>query len=201
MWQSIHNLWTSITDKLIGEQAYLKQLQRHPLRTKMLTSGALQAGQEYLASYLTGMKNANGGYFTDRTIKMSIYGIFVQAPLSHVLVLKLQKLFAGRTGFKAKALQILCSNLTVSSSLLLESTAGADSSIIRSFQFKTSHYWSARLLLGVLRPSHRSKRPWKPDSYLCTSLARYSRHCAWCLHRLSFHRICGCRSSTLWHSA
>ena len=125
----------------------------------MLTSGALQAGQEYLASYLTGMKNDNGGYVTDRTIKMSIYGIFVQAPLNHVLVLRLQKLFVGRTGFKAKALQILCSNLTVSSSLLLECTAGAESPQTRSFQFKTSPYWCARLLLGVQRPSHRSKRP------------------------------------------
>jgi len=94
-------------------QAYVRELQRRPLRTKMITSGTLQAGQEYLASYLTGMKNSKGGYFTDRVIKMSLYGIFVQAPLSHVLVSRLQKLFAGRTGAKAKALQILCSNLTV----------------------------------------------------------------------------------------
>jgi len=79
----------------------------------MLTAGTLQAGQEYLASFLTGMKNSKGGYFTDRVWKMSIYGVVVQAPLNHVLVSRLQKLFAGRTGIKAKALQILCSNLTV----------------------------------------------------------------------------------------
>jgi len=93
--------------------AYLQQLQTHPLRTKMITSGTLQAVQEYLASYLTGMKNKNGGYFTDRVIKMSLYGTFVQAPMNHKLVEILQKLFAGRTGPGAKALQIIVNNLTV----------------------------------------------------------------------------------------
>jgi len=93
--------------------AYLQQLQTHPLRTKMITSGTLQALQEYAASYLTGMKNANGGYFTDRVVKMSLYGIFIQAPLNHKLVAALQSLFAGRTGIGAKVLQIITNNLTV----------------------------------------------------------------------------------------
>ncbi|TVY87899.1 Peroxisomal membrane protein, partial [Lachnellula willkommii] len=93
--------------------AYRLQLQHHPLRTKMLTAATLQACQEYLASYLTGMKNPEGGYFTDRVMKMSLYGFFVQAPLNHLLVSRLQKLFAGHTSIKAKASQILCSNLTI----------------------------------------------------------------------------------------
>jgi len=94
-------------------KAYLQQLQTNPLRTKMLTSGTLQASQEYLASYLTGMKNKDGGYFTDRVWKMSLYGIFLQAPLNHVLVSNIQKLFAGKTGAQAKILQIIFNNLTV----------------------------------------------------------------------------------------
>jgi len=44
---------------------------------------------------------------------MSLYGIFLQAPLNHVLVTNIQKMFAGRTGIQAKVQQILFNNLTV----------------------------------------------------------------------------------------
>ena len=44
---------------------------------------------------------------------MAVYGAFVSAPLGHVLIKILQKLFAGRTSLKAKILQILVSNLIV----------------------------------------------------------------------------------------
>lgn len=46
---------------------------------------------------------------------MAVYGAFVSAPLGHVLIKILQKLFAGRTSLKAKILQILVSNLIVRS--------------------------------------------------------------------------------------
>lgn len=46
---------------------------------------------------------------------MSLYGIFIQAPLNHKLVAALQNLFVGRTGPGAKILQILLNNLTVNS--------------------------------------------------------------------------------------
>lgn len=45
---------------------------------------------------------------------MAAYGAFISAPLGHVLISILQKLFAGRTSLKAKILQILVSNLVVS---------------------------------------------------------------------------------------
>jgi hypothetical protein len=80
----------------------------------MITSGTLQAFQEYLASYLTGTKNKDGGYFSDRVVKMSLYGIFLQAPLNHVLVTNIQKMFAGRTRALAKVQQLIFNNLTVS---------------------------------------------------------------------------------------
>jgi hypothetical protein len=94
-------------------QAYLKQLQTNPLRTKMLTSGTLSALQEILASWIAKDRAKNGTYFTARVPKMAVYGAFVSAPLGHVLISILQKVFAGRTSLKAKILQIIASNLIV----------------------------------------------------------------------------------------
>jgi len=92
---------------------YLKQLQTNPLRTKMLTSGTLSASQELLASWIAKDITKSGGYFTSRVPKMAAYGAFVSAPLGHVLISILQKVFAGRTSLKAKILQILFSNLFI----------------------------------------------------------------------------------------
>lgn len=95
-------------------QAYLKQLQENPFRTKMLTSGSLAATQELLASWIAHDRSKHGHYFSSRVPKMAIYGAFVSAPLGHVLISILQKLFKNRTSLKAKILQILISNLIVS---------------------------------------------------------------------------------------
>lgn len=95
-------------------QAYLLQLQKNPLRTKMLTSGALSGLQELLASYIAKDRSKSGHYFTSRVPKMAANGAFIMAPVGHVLITLLQKLFAGRTSLKAKILQILVSNLFVS---------------------------------------------------------------------------------------
>ena len=95
-------------------QMYLKQLQTNPLRTKMLTSGSLAAAQEVLASWIAHDKSKHGHYVSSRVPKMAVYGAFVSAPLGHLLISLLQKLFAGRTSLKAKILQILVSNLIVS---------------------------------------------------------------------------------------
>ncbi|EAA61164.1 hypothetical protein AN7258.2 [Aspergillus nidulans FGSC A4] len=89
-------------------------LQSNPLRTKMLTSGVLSSAQEFLASYLANDVSKHGHYFSSRVPKMLLYGMFISAPLGHVLVGILQKVFAGRTSLKAKVLQILASNLIVS---------------------------------------------------------------------------------------
>lgn len=94
--------------------AYLKQLQENPLRTKMLTSGTLAGLQEFLASWIAHDRSKAGNYFTSRVPKMAIYGAFISAPLGHVLISILQKIFQGRKSLKAKILQILVSNLIVS---------------------------------------------------------------------------------------
>jgi hypothetical protein len=79
----------------------------------MLTSGALAGLQELLASYIARDYNKHGGYYSSRVPKMAAYGALISAPLGHVLITILQKLFAGRTSVKAKMLQILVSNLLV----------------------------------------------------------------------------------------
>ncbi|GAD99965.1 integral membrane protein 25D9-6 [Paecilomyces variotii No. 5] len=94
--------------------AYLRQLQSNPLRTKMITSGFLSAAQELLASWIAHDVSKHGHYFSSRVPKMAIYGSFISAPLGHLLVGILQKIFAGRTSLKAKILQILVSNLIIS---------------------------------------------------------------------------------------
>jgi hypothetical protein len=80
----------------------------------MLTSGGLAALQELLGSWIAKDRNKDGGYFTSRVPKMAVYGAFISAPLGHVLISILQKLFSGRTSLKAKVLQIIASNLIVS---------------------------------------------------------------------------------------
>lgn len=103
---------------MLVRQAYLSQLQTNPLRTKMITSGSLSGLQELLASWIAKDRNKQGHYFTSRVPKMAAYGAFISAPLGHVLISILQKVFAGRTSLKAKILQILVSNLIVSAIIL-----------------------------------------------------------------------------------
>lgn len=80
----------------------------------MLTSGTLAALQEVLASWLAHDRSKHGHYFSSRVPKMAAYGALISAPLGHLLISILQKLFANRTSLKAKILQILLSNLIVS---------------------------------------------------------------------------------------
>jgi uncharacterized membrane protein (GlpM family) len=94
-------------------QAYIQQLEKNPLRTKMLTAGTLAGLQELIASVLAKDRNKHGNYFTSRVPKMAAYGALVSAPLGHVLIWALQKAFHNRTSLRAKILQILVSNLIV----------------------------------------------------------------------------------------
>ena len=102
------------------DQAYLKQLQSNPLRTKMLTSGGLAGLQEVLASWLAHDRSKHGHYFSSRVPKMMAYGSLISAPLGHALIGVLQWLFSNRTSLKSKIAQILISNLVVSWYTLLK---------------------------------------------------------------------------------
>lgn len=94
-------------------QAYLKQLQTNPLRTKMLTSGSLSALQEVLASWIAKDVGPSGHYVNSRVPKMAVYGAFISAPLGHFLISILQRVFSGRMSLTAKIMQIVVSNLVV----------------------------------------------------------------------------------------
>ncbi|TQS38590.1 hypothetical protein Golomagni_00901 [Golovinomyces magnicellulatus] len=113
----VHELGVALTggkgDQSGYLEAYLKQLQTNPLRTKMLTSGTLSALQEILASWIAKDRNRDGLYFTSRVPKMAAYGALVSAPLGHVLINLLQKIFTKKATLKAKILQIIASNLIV----------------------------------------------------------------------------------------
>ncbi|CAN6671991.1 hypothetical protein TRVA0_045S00826 [Trichomonascus vanleenenianus] len=93
-------------------QSYLTELQANPIRTKSFTTASLNAVSELVASVLAGEKDPKtGSYFSSRIIKMALYGFFVSAPLSHYLVLALQRAFRGKTGVFWKIGQIIASNL------------------------------------------------------------------------------------------
>jgi hypothetical protein len=79
----------------------------------MLTSGSLAALQEVLASWLAHDRSKHGHYFSSRVPKMAAYGALISAPMGHLLIGLLQRVFAGRTSLRAKILQILTSNLIV----------------------------------------------------------------------------------------
>ncbi|KAK4694058.1 hypothetical protein P7C71_g3449, partial [Lecanoromycetidae sp. Uapishka_2] len=99
--------------KFEKETAYLQQLQKNPLRTRMLTSGTLAALQEVLASWIAKDVSSHGHYVNSRVPKMAVYGAFISAPLGHFLINILQRLFSGRTSLRAKILQIIVSNLII----------------------------------------------------------------------------------------
>ncbi|KKA22234.1 Uncharacterized protein T310_3729 [Rasamsonia emersonii CBS 393.64] len=103
-----------VGERLTGGKTQTGYLASNPLRTKMLTSGVLSGLQELLASWIAHDVSKHGHYFSSRVPKMALYGMFISAPLGHVLIGILQRIFAGRTSLRAKILQILVSNLIVS---------------------------------------------------------------------------------------
>jgi hypothetical protein len=88
-------------------------------------SGILSFLQEILASHIAGVpsrppKHAGpaahalaAAKVDARALKMALYGFCVSAPLGHVLVGRLQRVFAGRTSTGAKVAQIVASNLLI----------------------------------------------------------------------------------------
>ncbi|KAG2186407.1 hypothetical protein INT43_002845 [Umbelopsis isabellina] len=94
---------------------YLTELAAHPLRTKAITSSVLAGLQEFTAQKLSGAKSPNqSGPVDKRVVQMAAYGFLVSGPLNHVLYDILNRVFAGKTGPKAKLLQLLASNLIIS---------------------------------------------------------------------------------------
>jgi len=106
--------------------SYLGQLSKRPLTTKAVTAAILSFFQEILATHLAGVPAKRlprsaptyahvlaWAKIDIKAIKLAIYGFLISAPMGHILVGTLQKIFAGRTGTGAKVAQILASNLLV----------------------------------------------------------------------------------------
>ncbi|KAF5026343.1 hypothetical protein F66182_1551 [Fusarium sp. NRRL 66182] len=94
-------------------KVYMKHMQLNPLRTKMMASGSMLTLTELLSSYLAYGRPGYGPTVTSRVPKMAFYGAFVSAPLSHLFVTAMQRIFQGRTGLAAKVLQSLLTYLLV----------------------------------------------------------------------------------------
>jgi len=105
--------------------AYLARLTAKPLQTKMITSGLLLFLQEVIANHVARVPIHHSKHapsyeralaaakVNGRAFKMSVYGSLVSAPLNHVLVGLLQRLFVGKTSTRDRVLQILAGNLFV----------------------------------------------------------------------------------------
>jgi peroxisomal membrane protein 2 len=90
-----------------------------------LIVGFLSFLQEVLANHIAGVpvpasNNAPvyeqvlaAAKINSRAAKMAVYGAFISAPMNHVLVGTLQRVFAGQTGGRAKLLQLLASNIFI----------------------------------------------------------------------------------------
>ncbi|KAG8781415.1 hypothetical protein FRC16_002858 [Serendipita sp. 398] len=88
-------------------------------------SGVLCFLQEVLANHIAGVpipssKNAPAheralaaAKVNARALNMAAYGFFISAPMNHVLIGGLHKMFAGRTSGRDKLLQLLVSNLFI----------------------------------------------------------------------------------------
>jgi len=94
------------------------------------TTGILSFVQEITATHLAGVptqrptaKPGTTQYaleaalsqakITPRAFAMAVYGAFISAPLNHVLVGRLQKVFAGKSTPKDRVSQILASSVLV----------------------------------------------------------------------------------------
>jgi len=106
-------------------QGYLYQLKNHELRTKALTAGVLGFLQEVLARHFAGVPPRKvhpsagplehlfaASKVNAKAFKMALFGFLVSAPLGHVLVKAMHKVFAGRGGPAAK-LGMLATSLLV----------------------------------------------------------------------------------------
>lgn len=90
---------------------YFAALNKHPVRTKALTSAVLSGLTELTATAIAGEK---GEILTNRRIPhMVLYGLVVAGPLSHYLYDGIHRVFRNRRGLVSKLLQIAAVNVVV----------------------------------------------------------------------------------------
>ncbi|GAA5848839.1 hypothetical protein JCM8547_006363 [Rhodosporidiobolus lusitaniae] len=120
----------------IALASYLACLDRSPVATKACTSGFLYLVSELVSSAVASRslppslrvkKNVQGvrskedkGYSPlallkryQQALKLAAYGFFVAAPLDHYLYCIHERVFAGRTGKKARILEVVAANTLI----------------------------------------------------------------------------------------
>ncbi|TKY72175.1 Peroxisomal membrane protein PMP22 [Spatholobus suberectus] len=93
-----------------GLNNYVKQLQQHPLRTKVITAGVLSGISDIVSQKLTGIQKLQ----VKRLILKVIFGAAYLGPFGHFFHLMLDKIFKGKKDSKTVAKKVLIEQLTSS---------------------------------------------------------------------------------------
>ncbi|KAL3627453.1 Peroxisomal membrane protein pmp22 [Castilleja foliolosa] len=93
-----------------GLQQYLGQLQKHPLRTKVLTAGVLSAISDIVAQKLSGIQKLQ----LKRLLLKVIFGAAYLGPFGHFYHMMLDKIFKGKKDTKTVAKKVVFEQLTSS---------------------------------------------------------------------------------------
>ncbi|KAH6787758.1 Peroxisomal membrane 22 kDa family protein [Perilla frutescens var. hirtella] len=93
-----------------GLQQYLVQLQRHPLRTKVITAGVLSAVSDIVAQKLSGIQKLQ----LKRLLLKVIFGAAYLGPLGHYFHILLDKIFKGKKDSSTVAKKVVLEQLTIS---------------------------------------------------------------------------------------
>ena len=91
-----------------GLNNYVKQLQQHPLRTKVITAGVLSAISDVVSQKLTGIQKIQ----LKRLLFKVIFGAAYLGPFGHFFHLILDKIFKGKRDSKTVAKKVLIEQLT-----------------------------------------------------------------------------------------
>ncbi|KGN49094.1 peroxisomal membrane protein PMP22 [Cucumis sativus] len=89
---------------------YLSQLNHHPLRTKVITSGVLVALSDVTSQKLTGIQKLQ----LKRILLKVLYGCLYLGPFAHYLHQILDKIFHGKRDTKTVAKKVALEQLTAS---------------------------------------------------------------------------------------
>ncbi|KAF7840611.1 peroxisomal membrane protein PMP22-like [Senna tora] len=93
-----------------GLSNYVKQLQQHPLRTKVITAGVLSAISDVVSQKLTGIQKIQ----LKRLLLKVIFGAAYLGPFGHFFHIVLDKIFKGKKDSKTVAKKVLIEQLTSS---------------------------------------------------------------------------------------
>ncbi|XP_062190995.1 peroxisomal membrane protein PMP22-like isoform X3 [Phragmites australis] len=91
-------------------QAYMRQLQAHPLRTKAITSGVLAGCSDAVAQKISGVTKLQ----LRRLLLIALYGFAYAGPFGHFLHKLMDRFFKGKKGKETTAKKVLLEQLTAS---------------------------------------------------------------------------------------